>query len=128
MALVGQGLVAGALFDQGLLHGIQDRDVLRRPSDREAESISKIVGLSLGLGYAGQRDSKASCFQINAISQINTTENTTEPWFQINAHIAIDEHIPCELSDDAVKAALGALSLALRLSCSVRAVGGVSVA
>ncbi len=128
MALVGQGLVAGALFDQGLLNGVQGKNLLRMPEIYEARLISRIVGLSLGLGYAGQRDSKASCFQINAISQINTTENTTEPRFQINAHIAIDEHIPCELSDDAVKAALGALSLALRLSCSVRAVGGVSVA
>lgn len=36
---------------------------------------------------------------------------------RLNARIIIDEHIKCGLSEDAVKAALGALSLALRLSC-----------
>ncbi|ADN50548.1 type III-B CRISPR module RAMP protein Cmr1 [Vulcanisaeta distributa] len=135
-----RALVAGALFEQGLLHGVPDRDILRRPSDREAELISKIVGLDLGLGYAGEEGSRASCFRVSVditeaaqprvasgglIGGINLQRvrlltlgrRQVEYVDRLRAHITINEHIPCNLDDNAVKAALGSLSLALRLSC-----------
>jgi CRISPR-associated protein Cmr1 len=58
-------LVAGALFELGLLHGAAGEEMIKTPTKEEAECVSKIVGLDLGLGYAGrQEESRASCFRI----------------------------------------------------------------
>jgi len=139
-------LVAGALFERGFLHGAAGEDTIKAPTQEEADCISKIVGLDMGLGYAGRREeARASCFRIRykeenfapfrdithsvasrfpALRQLMRddvgvwrdpfTLRYTESG---SAKFVIDEHIPCNLDSQAREAALGALALALRLSC-----------
>ncbi|WP_237699735.1 RAMP superfamily CRISPR-associated protein [Vulcanisaeta moutnovskia] len=59
-----RALVAGALFERGLLHGEPTSSIVKVPTSEEASCISRIVGLNLELGYAGKRDSRASCIRI----------------------------------------------------------------
>jgi len=65
-----RAFVAGALFDLGYLRGQVGRDVLRRPTAREAQAISLAVGKLLGLGYAGVSGAEASRYRI-AITPLN---------------------------------------------------------
>ena len=142
-----RALVAGALFEQGLLHGTGGRDALKTPTRGETDCISRIVGLDMGLGYADkrERESQASCFRIR-FEEVNfapprDVSQSLAHRFQLlkqlvrddgycryrdysphyidggSATLVIDEHIPCSLDNKAVEAALGALALALRLSC-----------
>jgi CRISPR-associated protein Cmr1 len=142
-----RALVAGALFERGLLHGAERRDVLKVPTRGETDCISRIVGLDMGLGYADkrERESRASCFRIR-FEKVNFAPPRDVSYslahrFQLlkqlvrsddyyryrdysphyidggSATLVIDEHIPCPLDNRAVEAALGALALALRLSC-----------
>jgi CRISPR-associated protein Cmr1 len=135
------------LFERGLLHGTGRRDALKTPTREEADCISRIVGLDMGLGYADkrERESQASCFRIR-FEEVNfapprDVTNSLAHRFQLlkqlvryddyyryrdyspryidggSATLVIDEHIPCSLDNKAVEAALGALALALRLSC-----------
>ncbi|MGC8983580.1 MAG: RAMP superfamily CRISPR-associated protein, partial [Desulfurococcaceae archaeon] len=50
-----RALVAGALYDLGLLCGEPGDDVVKRPTAQEINTISRIVGNEMGLGYAGGR-------------------------------------------------------------------------
>lgn len=59
-----RAFISGVLYDKGYLKGVQGRDVLRRPHPREASLISRLVGVDLGLGIAGDRVSMASKFKI----------------------------------------------------------------
>jgi CRISPR-associated protein Cmr1 len=77
-------LVAGALFEHGLLHGAGG-DMIKALTKEEAECISKIVGLDLGLGYAGkQEESRASCFRI----RFETKKINFDPFRDITHSIA----------------------------------------
>jgi CRISPR-associated protein Cmr1 len=138
-----RALAAGALFERGLLHGAGRRDVVKTPTREEADCISQIVGLDMGLGYAGRREAQASCFRIR-FEEINfapprdvsyslaakfqllrqlvrsdyyTTQHSARYIGDGSATLVVEEHIPCSLDNRAVEAALGALALALRLSC-----------
>jgi CRISPR-associated protein Cmr1 len=140
-----RALVAGALFEQGFLYGAGRRDALKTPTREETDCISRIVGLDMGLGYADKRESQASCFRIRFerinFAQPRDVSRSLAHRFQLlkqlvryddyyryrdysphyidggSATLVIDEHIPCSLDNKAVEAALGALALALRLSC-----------
>jgi len=61
-----RALVAGALYDSGQLKGTGKRGVLKAPTLAEADRISKIVGIDMGLGYADPRGrlSKASNYSL----------------------------------------------------------------
>jgi len=61
-----RALVAGALYDSGQLKGIGKRGILKAPTPAEADRISKIVGIDIGLGYADPRGrlSKASNYSL----------------------------------------------------------------
>ena len=140
----GRALVAGVLFERGLLHGAGGRDVVKTPTWEEADCISQIVGLDMGLGYAGRWEAQASCFRIRfeqvKFAPPREVSHSLAVTFQLLRQLArddyhyyrdyspryidggyatlvIEEHIPCSLDNKAVEAALGALALALRLSC-----------
>ena len=133
-----RALVAGALFERGLLHGAGRRDVVKTPTWEEADCISQIVGLDMGLGYAGGREAQASCFRIrferinfapprdvsqNLAAQLQRVRLLTLGGRRLqyidrgSATLVVEEHVPCSLDGRAVEAALGALALALKLSC-----------
>jgi len=59
-----RALVAGVLYDLGLLHGEQTRALLRVPTESESRAISLIVGRELGLGFAGE-DSVSSAYRLS---------------------------------------------------------------
>jgi CRISPR-associated protein Cmr1 len=62
-----RALVAGALYDAGKLKGQNaSKGVLKVPSSKEVEEISKIVGKDMGLGYADPqgKSSEASNYSI----------------------------------------------------------------
>jgi len=140
----GRALVAGVLFERGLLHGAGGRDAVKTPTREEADCISQIVGLDMGLGYAGRWEAQASCFRIRfeqvKFAPPREVSHSLAVTFQLLRQLArddyhyyrdyspryidggyatlvIEEHIPCSLDNKAVEAALGALALALRLSC-----------
>jgi len=48
-----RALVAGALYDAGQLEGQAKSDILRAPTREEDSKIAEIVGIKMGLGYAG---------------------------------------------------------------------------
>ncbi len=133
-----RALAAGVLFERGLLHGAGRRDVVKTPTREEAGCISQIVGLDMGLGYAGRREAQASCFRIrferinfapprdvsqNLAAQLQRVRLLTLGGRRLqyidrgSATLVVEEHVPCPLDGRAVEAALGALALALRLSC-----------
>jgi CRISPR-associated protein Cmr1 len=133
-----RAVVAGVLFEQGLLHGAGKRDVVKTPTREEADCIAQIVGLDMGLGYAGRREAQASCFRIrfeeinfapprdvsqNLAAQLQRVRLLTLGGRRLqyidrgSATLVVEEHVPCPLDGSAVEAALGALALALRLSC-----------
>ncbi|MGC8597816.1 MAG: RAMP superfamily CRISPR-associated protein [Thermocladium sp.] len=135
-----RALVAGVLFERGLLHGEPHKDFIKIPSDNEASYISRIVGLGLGLGYAGENDSRASCFRI-FIDPTNQRSSSPQPIitnankyqrFKLltvggkrsieyinNASITlvIDENSHCTLEREQKEAAMSALAMSLRYSC-----------
>jgi len=133
-----RALAAGALFERGLLHGAGRRDAVKTPTWEEADCVSQIVGLDMGLGYAGGREAQASCFRIrfervnfapprdvsrNLAAQLQRVRLLTLGGRRLqyidrgSATLVVEEHVPCPLDGRAVEAALGALALALRLSC-----------
>jgi len=133
-----RALAAGALFERGLLHGAGRRDAVKAPTWEEADCVSQIVGLDMGLGYAGEREAQASCFRIrferidfapprdvsrNLAAQLQRVRLLTLGGRRLqyidrgSATLVVEEHVPCPLDGRAVEAALGALALALRLSC-----------
>ena len=60
-----RALVAGALYDLGMLYGEPDKEMVKKPTKLEAKEISRIVGKVMGLGYAGERkESEASMFRV----------------------------------------------------------------
>jgi CRISPR-associated protein Cmr1 len=133
-----RALAAGALFERGLLHGAGRRDAVKTPTWEEADCVSQIVGLDMGLGYAGGREAQASCFRIrfervnfappkdvsqSLAAQLQRVRLLTLGGRRLqyidrgSATLVVEEHVPCPLDGRAVEAALGALALALRLSC-----------
>jgi len=61
-----RAIIGGALYDNCMLVGeSRDKDgIVRKPSRREAELISCLVGKILGLGYVGQKEAESSRFII----------------------------------------------------------------
>ncbi len=134
-----RALVAGVLFDRGLLHGRAVKDLVKVTSREEASCISRITGLYLGLGYAGGKDSKASCFriminpstqqyspqsvnpnlanQLQRIKLLTLGKRSIEYIDRVFITLRISENIPCDLGKEAMEASLSALALAFRYSC-----------
>ncbi len=135
-----RALVAGALFERGLLHGRLSPNVVKTPTGEEVSCISRIVGLNLGLGYAGERNSRASCFKIiinpddqqfslpqpagvnlanrlQRIKLLTLGKRSIEYVSRASIRLIIDEHAPCKLDRASIEASLSALALALRYSC-----------
>ncbi len=140
-----RSLVAGALFNRGLLNGESNKNAVKTPTKAEASVISEIVGIDMGgLGYVGRGGKKhrASCFSIevetmdnvspkianndynirdlNRVKLLTLGKRQVEYLDQLRIRIIVDDHLNCGLSSDAVKASLGALGLALNLSCLAR--------
>ncbi|ACB39508.1 RAMP superfamily CRISPR-associated protein [Pyrobaculum neutrophilum] len=59
-----RAFVGGVLYERGCLRGEPGRVEVLRPSRREAEAVSRAVGITLGLGYAGSREAASSKFRI----------------------------------------------------------------
>jgi CRISPR-associated protein Cmr1 len=61
-----RALVAGALYDAGELRGRSKGGMLKAPEPKEAERISRLVGVEMGLGYADPRGglSRASSYSL----------------------------------------------------------------
>lgn len=58
-----RAFIGGALYDEGFLHGISQGNILLKPTNEEAECISRLVGKIMGLGFAGsEKDAEASRF------------------------------------------------------------------
>ncbi|MGC9137141.1 RAMP superfamily CRISPR-associated protein [Caldivirga sp.] len=135
-----RALVAGALFERGLLHGKETSSIVKVPTSDEAVCISRIVGLNLGLGYAGERNSRASCFKIiinpddqqsslpqpvganlaNRLQRIRLLtlgRRSIEYVGRASIRLIIDDHMPCGLDRTSIEASLSALALALKFSC-----------
>jgi CRISPR-associated protein Cmr1 len=133
-----RALAAGALFERGLLHGAGGRDVVKTPTWEEADCVSQIVGLDMGLGYVGRREAQVSCFRIkleqvsfapprdvsqglaNRLQRVRLLTLGGRRLQYIDrgsATLVVEEHVPCPLDGRSVEAALGALALALKLSC-----------
>ncbi|GGP20780.1 hypothetical protein GCM10007981_10240 [Thermocladium modestius] len=135
-----RSLVAGALFNRGLLNGESNKNAVKTPTKAEASVISEIVGIDMGLGYVGRgKKHRASCFSIevetmdnvspkianndynirdlNRVKLLTLGKRQVEYLDQLRIRIIVDDHLNCGLSSDAVKASLGALGLALNLSC-----------
>ncbi|MEM1831441.1 MAG: type III-B CRISPR module RAMP protein Cmr1 [Desulfurococcaceae archaeon] len=66
-----RAFIAGAMYDTGMLSGIEGRDVYLAPSKEEAEAISCIVGKILGLGYAGEKPAESSRFKLTIQAEGN---------------------------------------------------------
>ncbi len=133
-----RALVAGALFNKGLLHGESRRGMVKVPTDAEAGCVSRIVGRVLGLGYAGSDGSMASCFRIR-FERVNFNAPRNVDYGLANrlqrvrlltlgrrqvqyvdrgsATMVIESHTACNLDNASIEAALHALALALRFSC-----------
>ena len=135
-----RALVAGALFDRGLLHGQGNRDAVKVTTRIEANCVSRVVGRGLGLGYAGSDGSMSSCFRIrlermnfnaprnvdygltNRLQRVRLLTLGKRP-VQLqyvdrgSATMVIENHTACSLDNASIEAALYALALALRLSC-----------
>ena len=135
-----RALVAGALFNRGLLHGQGNRDAVKVPTRIEANCVSRVVGRGLGLGYAGSDGSMSSCFRIrlermNFNAPRNVDYGLTNRLQRVrlltlgkrpaqlqyvdrgSATMVIESHTACNLDNASIEAALYALALALRLSC-----------
>jgi CRISPR-associated protein Cmr1 len=124
-------LVAGILFDRGLLHGDERQNAVKTPTQEEAECVLQIVEKEMKLDAN-------SCFQIQFEEQEfgaprEVTSNFKHQygfdqmfqrgeklWYidRGSATLIIKEdHTPCSLDNKAIEAAIGALALAFRLSC-----------
>lgn len=57
-------VIAGALYDKGMLVGRIAEGLLRRPSREESEAIACYTGRIMGLGYAGSKGAEQSRFRI----------------------------------------------------------------
>ena len=135
-----RALVAGVLFDRGLLHGQGSRNAVKVPARMEVNCISKIVRRGLGLGYAGSDGSMASCFRIrfermNFNAPRNVDYGLTNRLQRVrlltlgkrpaqlqyvdrgSVTMVIESHTACNLDNASIEAALYALALALRFSC-----------
>lgn len=74
--------VAGVMYDAGCLNGVEARDVVLKPSEKEAEAVASVVGKALGLGFAGEREAARSRYvlrvrvyrepQVSSVSRGNT--------------------------------------------------------
>jgi CRISPR-associated protein Cmr1 len=74
-----RALVSGALYDLGLLCGEPGDDVVKRPTAQEINTISRIVGNEMGLGYAGGRGKgTASRFRLRVEVENNPNVDSTE--------------------------------------------------
>jgi CRISPR-associated protein Cmr1 len=137
-----RALIAGVLFDRGLLHGEVRHDMVKVPTDVEAGCVSRIVGRGLGLGYAGSDGSMSSCFRIrfermnfnaprnvdygltNRLQRVRLLTLGKRPAQlqyvdrgQLSITMVIESHTVCGLDNASIEAALYALALALRFSC-----------
>jgi len=59
-----RAFVGGVLYERGCIRAERHRHVYLTPDKVSAEKIAKIVGLNLGLGYAGTKKAAASKFKI----------------------------------------------------------------
>ncbi|MEM0318360.1 MAG: type III-B CRISPR module RAMP protein Cmr1 [Candidatus Nezhaarchaeales archaeon] len=73
-----RAFIAGAMYDAGMLSGIEGRDVYLAPSKEEAEAISCIVGKILGLGYAGEKPAESSRFKLSVQAKSDVSKNIHE--------------------------------------------------
>jgi CRISPR-associated protein Cmr1 len=60
-----RAFVAGVLYERGCLHGVEGGGSVLKPTPDEAGAISRIVGIELGLGYAGEKEAMSSRFRLN---------------------------------------------------------------
>ncbi len=125
-------LVAGMLYDRGLLHGEKRQNAVKMPTREEAECIQRIVEKEMRL------DVYNSCFrtQFEEIEFGPPREVTLNFKYQYGLHqvfqrdeklwyidrgsatlIIDEEHVPCSLDNKAIEAAMGTLALMFRLSC-----------
>ena len=122
-----KAVVAGALFEHDLLHGIARHDVVKVPTQEETDCIWRIVS-QLGL------DMNNSCFQMKfeeidfgVPHEVTPGFRAQFPWLQSadklwyidrgSATLVIKELYPCHLDNRVVEMAMSTLALALRLSC-----------
>ncbi|WP_291765810.1 RAMP superfamily CRISPR-associated protein, partial [Caldivirga sp. UBA161] len=132
-----RALVAGVLFNKGLLHGKTDRYIVKYTSREEALCISRITGIHLGLGYAGKDGAKSSCFKIiinpntqQSPQQINPSlanqlqriklllrGKSVEYFSNASIKLKINNNIPCNLGEASIEASISALALAFKYSC-----------
>jgi CRISPR-associated protein Cmr1 len=59
-----RAVIGGALYDECMLVGESSDEILRKPTSKEIESISCLVGKILGLGYATREGAEASRFTL----------------------------------------------------------------
>jgi len=57
-----RAIIGGVLYDEGVLVGVSEGKVVKRPSREEVRLVSYYVGKVLGLGYAGPQGSESSRF------------------------------------------------------------------
>jgi len=131
-----KALVAGVLFERGLLRGTEKQDAVKAPIREEADCILQIVGQEMGL------DVHSSCFQMQfeeiefgpprevtpsfeaeygiwRRGQNSMLPQQGDRWYidRGSATLVVKEHAPCRLDNKAVEASMRALALAFRLSC-----------
>ncbi|MEM4506455.1 MAG: hypothetical protein QXM82_03675 [Ignisphaera sp.] len=66
-----RAFIAGAMYDQGMLCGREDKNVYLLPRDEELKAISCFVGKILGLGYAGKEGAESSRFRLSVKDYMN---------------------------------------------------------
>jgi CRISPR-associated protein Cmr1 len=131
-----KALVAGALFDRGFLHGAEQQTAVKTPTQEETECILQIVERKMKL------DAHDTCFQIRFEEIDFAPPREAAPSFEIqygirrhekrnvrqrdgalwhidrgSAALVVKERDPCFIDGEAIEAAMGALALAMRLSC-----------
>jgi CRISPR-associated protein Cmr1 len=59
-----RAIVGGVLYDEGILVGVKEKNIVKKPSRDEVNLISCYVGKILGLGYVGPQGSESSRFTV----------------------------------------------------------------
>ncbi len=119
-----RALVAGVLFDRGVLHGNRGQHAVKVPTQEEADCIMQIVEKEMGL------DMYNSCFQTRfeevefgpprevtlSFKHQYGLQTQEKLWYIDRGSATLTvKHASCD--NKTVEATMGALALALRLSC-----------
>jgi CRISPR-associated protein Cmr1 len=122
-----KALVAGTLFDYKMLHGTEHKNAVKMPTQEETECVLQIVEKEMGLRLN-------SCFQIRfeeiefgpprevtpsfALQYgIRTLQRDEKLWHIDRGSATLVVVEECPLDKKAIEATMGALALAVRLSC-----------